>query len=247
MSGMIDQLLLEAPKVHQYAQSRKGLVPQNRKSRAELIRAHLMGQIVETSAQSAIHIEAYFLPPPYPPSVSPLALLKKVMIKDLLLETHHTGSYVLLRTATGPRSTSGIHFVVEDETEDCILLSLYHQSKSQPGKITLEQGQICIVKEPYLVAMSEDGIKIRVDHLSDIISVNPFDDKVPQKWRCSKTNSTASADTWRARGKDFYKQSKYQFAIEWYVPFEARFSTSHPLTHSLPRQSFQWAAMLSDR
>lgn len=69
--------------------------------------------------------------------------------------------------------------------------------------------------------MTPEGVvEIRVDHVSDIVSVNPFSDKVPLKWRCSQSEATTSADTWKVRGKDFYKQTKFQFAVEWYVLFE---------------------------
>lgn len=49
-----------------------------------------------------------FVPPPYQPSVKPLEKLAQIFIKDLRLETHHRGSYLVLRSMTPPKKMPAV-------------------------------------------------------------------------------------------------------------------------------------------
>lgn len=55
---------------------------------------------------------------PYLPSVASVQELKKMMICDLQLETHHRGFYLVLRCVVPPIRQNAILNVVEDEAGD---------------------------------------------------------------------------------------------------------------------------------
>ena len=63
-----------------------------------------------------------FVPPLYQPSVEPIEKLAQIFIKDLCLETHHCGSYLVLRSMTRPNTVTAVMFVVGDENKDATLL-----------------------------------------------------------------------------------------------------------------------------
>lgn len=213
------EVLEKQKQVLRDAQSRKGQAPTEIKTRDELIIAHTFHHmlILQETPSDAFKIQSSFLPPPYHPSISPLSALKQAMIKDLVLETHHRGDFVLLRTVTPASTMSAIMAIVEDENEDGVILQLYHQDKSRPAEDILEEGAVLIVKEPFLKTTSDGNIAIRVDHLSDVIFLHVFDKKVPRAWRQFPAEEETSADTWRTRGKNFFKRFKHQFAVEWYA------------------------------
>ena len=187
------------------AQSRKGQPPKERKSLDELILIHKKGRIANARPMPAdgFKILSAFLCPPYAPSVRTLSSLKKTMVKDLLLETHHRGFYVLLRTVTPAFSMTGILAIVEDGNGDGVILNLYYHDKSIPAQDLLQEGQVLIVKEPYLNTTSDGNLGIRVDHLSDAIFLHVFDERVPEKRRHSSMADESVASTWRTRGNNF--------------------------------------------
>jgi hypothetical protein len=138
------------------------------------------------------------------------------MINDLLLETHHRGSYLMLRSITPPDRMNAIMAIVQDENEDAIMLQLYHQEEEneRPAKEILAEGLVLIVKEPYLKLMSDGDYGIRVDHLSDIIHLPKYDERVPNCWRPRSAEHNASASAWKTTGNEHFKESKYHAAIE---------------------------------
>jgi hypothetical protein len=75
-------------------------------------------------------IRSSFVPPAYTPSVAAPSTLKGILIKDLTLETHHRGSYILLRAVTPTDRMTAVMAVVEDERGDVLMLQLYNQEKN---------------------------------------------------------------------------------------------------------------------
>lgn len=177
-----------------------------------------------------VKIRTAFLPPPYLPSVAPLSDLKKVMIKDLVLETHHRGTYVVLRSETPAIRLTAIYVAAEDENDNIVVLELYNQNSSvHPDNILDEKG-VVIVKEPYLKRDADGRVTIRVDHLSDVIFLHKFDERVPEKWRQATTEPDHGEENldeqrekariiqaWRMRGQEFFREAKDQFSIDWFV------------------------------
>lgn len=113
-------------------------------------------------------IQSSFVPPAYTPSIASLSDLKKVMIANLTLQTHHRGFYVLLRAVTPPNAMTAIMVIAEDEDGNALVLQLYNQEKDLAEDGRLVEGTVMIVKEPYLKGLSDGGYGIRVDHLSDV-------------------------------------------------------------------------------
>lgn len=178
--------------------------------------------------RDGLTIQVDFLPPPYPPSTTPLSGLKKIMIADLVLETYHRGSFLLLRAVVPAIPAAAILAAAEDEKEDYVVVELHHQDRSRrPDLIIADQG-ILIVKEPYLNRLPNGSCSIRVDHQSDVIFLHQFDEKVPEAWRQPPTEKTQCTHekncdhercvlTWRLRGQEFFHQLRDQFAIDWFV------------------------------
>ncbi|KAJ5174610.1 uncharacterized protein N7482_000487 [Penicillium canariense] len=198
----------------QNAQSKKGQRPRAMKSREEILGQFLYRQMMNKTP-AGNHIRSAFVPPVYPPSVSPLSDLKKIMIKDLTLETHHRGSFILLRALSTPDVMTAIMLIVEDEENRVLMLQLYHQGEELATKY-LTQGSVMIVKEPYLKVMADGDNGIRVDQLSDVRFIPPYDDLVPLSWRERVTEDDTTANDWKMAGNDFFNKGHHLQAIESY-------------------------------
>lgn len=228
-------LLIAQQQALRDAQSRKDQPPKESTSADKLIEIHMNGSTFIAGSK--------IIPcPPYAPSVRPLDSLKKTILNDLRPETHRRGSYVLLRAAGPGLAMSGVLAIVEDENGHIIYLNLYYPDTSIPAHELLEKGQVLIVKEPYLKKSSDGSLCIRVDHLSDVIFLHVFDERVPEKWRQVSVADESVASTWRTRGYDFFKRSKFRFAIEWYAD-ASTLSSDKSLTHG--NRSFSKALQCS--
>ena len=131
------------------AESRKGQIPSDRKGLYQLVR-EFMGQYESTRATKRLQssgplvahlIPQSFVPPPYQPSTAAFADLKKIHIKELKLQTHHRGRYLLIKAATPAVQMTAVMAVMEDENGDGCLLQIFHQED------TLFQG------EPWIFAI----------------------------------------------------------------------------------------------
>ncbi|PYI07190.1 hypothetical protein BO78DRAFT_341620 [Aspergillus sclerotiicarbonarius CBS 121057] len=210
------QLLQRQKKTLQNAQSRKGQTPKRTKSRDELIMQFMFRQMMGKRGAVDQHaIRSSFVPPAYHPSVAALIELKKVLIKDLTLETHHRGSFLLVRAVTPTDIMTAIMAVVEDERGDVIMLQLYNQEKDLATDGRLAEGTVMLVKEPYLKMMADGDYGLRVDHLSDIRFIPDHDPLVPSVWR-GRPKHHASADFWKTKGNSFFSQAAYHLAIDCY-------------------------------
>ena len=153
----------------QKAQLLKGQSPTSTKAREDVIMEFLLSRIKISNRNSNLdNVQSAFLPPDYHPSVAALSDLKKVLIKDLLLETHHRGSYILLRAVTPATGMIGIIAVVEDEKGDVLLLQLYNHETALATDGRLVEGAMVLVKEPFMLRTSSGDLGVRIDHLSDI-------------------------------------------------------------------------------
>lgn len=196
------------------AQSRKGLHPGKASPREEVIK-EFMAQRKKTSKLSPDRLRFFFFPPSYLPCTRPLSELKKVMFNDLLLETHHRDSYLLLRSVTLPYRENAVFSIVEDESGDAMLLELYYQDRQRDAEDIVEEGTVLIVKEPYLCLHANGGHGVRVDHLSDLIRLPEYDEQIPAVWRSDGSNFQLSGDSWKAKGNEYFNSRKYERAIDW--------------------------------
>ncbi|KAH1539391.1 hypothetical protein KXX61_007222 [Aspergillus fumigatus] len=201
----------------QHAQSRKGQRPKTTKSRDEIIFQFMLRRIRSSVAPVDLQtIRSSFVPPAYAPCTAPLRSLAKVMIKDLTLETHHRGSYILLRAVTPPDTMTSVMVIVEDEEGDVLMLQLYNQEEGLLAEGRLIQGTVILVKEPYLKTMSDGDYGIRVDHLSDVRFIPDHDTLIPSPWRRQRMENEASARSWKLKGNDCFNDAHYHAALDCY-------------------------------
>lgn len=169
------------------ASQRKGEQPRDRKPRDQLI-SEFMGRGMANEfamAQSTHLTQQSWVAPPYPPSTAASHYLQKLFIKDLRLETHHRGSYVLLRAVTPSTFMTAVMAIMEDEKGHGVPFQLYQQKANayRTAKDVIQEGHICILKEPYFKVMNDGGYGLRVDHVGDILWLSVDDERVPPAWK----------------------------------------------------------------
>lgn len=198
------------------AQALKGRPAKSQKSKDEILMQFMFRQMMNTKAPaSPMKIRSSFLPPAYPPCHTPFSKLKKVMIKNLCLETHHRERYLLMRTVTQADTMTAVMAIVEDEDGGVLMLQLYNQEQELSNAYSLREGTVLVVKEPYVKVMADGDYGIRVDHLSDVWFVPEFDDLVPLSWRKRVTQADENASSWKAKGTEHFDQGDYRSAILW--------------------------------
>jgi hypothetical protein len=120
----------------QDAQSRKGQRPAVRPRMETIFQFTMRAMANDTraisssTASSMQYVASSFVPSSYPPCVAPFSELTKTFLRDLVLETHHRGKYLLVRCATRQDRMTAIMAIVEDESSDVVLLQLYHQEQA---------------------------------------------------------------------------------------------------------------------
>ncbi|KAL5336632.1 hypothetical protein BJX70DRAFT_409815 [Aspergillus crustosus] len=200
----------------QNAQSRKGQTPKQTKSRDQVIMQFMFRRMMATKKPINMHeLRSSFVPPAYAPSTTPLSDLKKILINELTLETHHRGSYMLLRAVTPSDTMTAIMAIVEDEAGDVLMVQLYNQEEELGTNGRLIEGTMILIKEPYLKVMADGDYGLRVDHLSDIRFVPEHDILVPSLWRGIEGDDN-SADYWKAKGNGHFNKAEYDLAIDFY-------------------------------
>lgn len=206
------------------AKKRKGERPRDMKPRGLLIHEFMM--LHESLKFQKIHRSngrhmtyTSWVAEPYPPSVAPLSTLQKLYINQMQLETHHRGSYALLRVATPPDVIVAVIMIVEDEKGNGVMLQLYQQEDTEYAlaEDITQLGGVCIVKEPYLKIMSNGEYGLRVDHVTDIVWLAQDDDRVPLDWRARISEFDKTAKEWKEEGNAALKARDLHKAVKWYA------------------------------
>ena len=73
---------------------------------------------------------------------------------------------------------------------------------------------VYIVKEPYYKLMSDGDYGMRVDHVSDLISLSSVDDRVPSCWRAAISESRKTANELKQEGNQALIAGKMYEAAE---------------------------------
>jgi hypothetical protein len=208
------------------AKLRKGQIPRDRTPRDELYNEFMLAlmysKIRPNEAGSMIY--SSFVPPAYHPCTQQFVDLKPIAIKNLRLETHHRGSYIILRSMTPPYRITAVMAVMEDCNEDAVKIQLYQQEDEEVRKAIdiIDTGTIMIVKEPYYKVMGDGEYGIRIDHLSDVIILDENDDRVPAAWQPRFTELDRSAESFKSQGNTAMGDGRYWDAIKEYgsLPFK---------------------------
>ncbi|KAL4795818.1 hypothetical protein BDV19DRAFT_388843 [Aspergillus venezuelensis] len=157
----------------------------------------------------------HFLPAPYFSCGTAMCDLKKILINDLGIEIHHRVSYILVRAAA-PMSRDGYNCVMmEDEVGDIALLQLFNHDEATAGDGRVEEGAMMLIKEPYLKLDIGDRTCVPVDHPTDILFLPDCDPRLLSNWRPRK-EIEESADVWKTKGNEMFKDSSYYLAINCY-------------------------------
>lgn len=199
----------------QNAKKRQGQQPHDRKSREVAYANFMLALMLRRNKEQLYQLHSSFTPPSYPPCVTPVAQLKPITIRDLRLETHHRGTYLLLRSISPPSRMTAIAALVEDENRDVILLQLYQQEDEDTREATdiVSVGTILLVKEPYFKVMADGEYGLRVDHLSDVIHINGEDPKIPAVLRPRLIEIEHSPESLKIRGNLAMSERRYWDAI----------------------------------
>jgi hypothetical protein len=150
----------------------------------------------------------------YRPCYLPLSHLKKIFLKDLKFETHHRGSFLLLRVFCQPFRKSAVLAAIEDETSDVDRLALCHTKETLRAFEVLPEGTVITVKEPFY-HMDDDGrYALRVDHPSDMVVLEYRHKLWPEKWQDGEeTQMTALG--WKLEGHRAINRDEYLEAHRW--------------------------------
>ncbi|KAJ5384888.1 Tetratricopeptide-like helical [Penicillium concentricum] len=217
-----EKLLNEHSRALETAEALKGMQFKPTMTRDELLQRFKSRKKASKSQSrgrgSANTVDVSFAPPIYPPCLAPLKGLNKIMVKDLLLETHHRGSYILLRSITQADKVAAITVIVEDEQNHAIPLQMLNEKlRCQDGSV--DKGQILLVKEPYLTLTFDAEYGVKVDHVSDIMFISMSDKMVPSAWRERLPEDETSqwmAGDWLSMGTEYLNRGKFYSATEYY-------------------------------
>ena len=106
---------------------------------------------------------------------------------------------------------TAIMAVAEDKTKDAVVVQLYQQDikMDRPATSILDQNDVFIVKEPYFKVMADGDYGLRVDHVSDLVKVEPYDQRVPLQWSLQISILDKTADDWKVEGNNAMRRQKY--------------------------------------
>jgi hypothetical protein len=175
-------------------------------------------------------VRVVFIGPMYPPCTTELRSLTKLPLRCLTLETHHRGSYILVKVLSHAESQSAVMAIAEDESETIVQLRIMN-GVLQCLREGLEEGNILVVKEPFLTKMFDQQYCIRVDHPTDLMFISPFDNMLPAVWaRQFQPDDEFLPNEWEKRGTEQVKQGKIWSAIDWYATNSRLFDARQKLT-----------------
>lgn len=189
-----------------------------KKARDDLVEAYMMWcrSMKTPSIQGSVYISRHVeLPPPYLPSVAPFEELKKLYIEGLQPESHHRGSYSLLRAITPSIRMASTITILEDENNDVVTSQFcQHEEDIHLAAGSIPEGSACIIKEPWLILSTDGSYVVRVDHVNDVVWLPKADSRMPSAWQSQKIDTVKTAKQWKADGNESLKMGKPHEAVE---------------------------------
>lgn len=185
----------------------RGEIPTDRKSPHELGSGFVRASkwIREKRSRDIFVVDSSIIAPYYAPSTVSPDRLTKLHIKDLQLETHHRGYYLLLTVNLYPLQVAGVVIsIMRDETDDMIMTS--HHYEIAAG---LYQGAIFMIKEPYFTITSTGDHCVRVDHITDMIHMCPVYEWIPSGLLPQRQGRPNTTDDWKRQGDMAVKKKRY--------------------------------------
>ncbi|KAG9948288.1 SET domain-containing protein, partial [Aureobasidium melanogenum] len=180
------------------------------------------------SGRTTTNIKLTVFPEAYAPSkASLLTLANKIHLNDLLLETHHHGSFLILRTFAHSTNVSEIQtfMPVEDETGEVDRIAILNFGLSSWPQKQLPPGAVLAIKEPFYSSVPEDmGMALCVHHPSDVLFLDEDHPMFPHEWKSSTQPKTASE--WKLDGNNALKSKDYIKANRCYTKGLAALTTA---------------------
>lgn len=210
------QTLVRQKQILQGARKRQGQRPQDWKPREEVYMSFMMAIMAQDLHKEGKHMTLMsFVPPSYLPCNASLAELRPIHIRDLQLETHHRGTYLMVRAITPPNRMTAIMVLVEDERGHVVMLQIYQQDDETTRAATeiVNVGKVMILKEPFLKVMGSGEYGLRIDHLSDVVEVDEHDPRRPVQWRLRVLDTERSVESLKGKGNEAVKAENYHLAI----------------------------------
>ncbi|OAA50848.1 TPR domain protein [Beauveria brongniartii RCEF 3172] len=204
--------------MHEMAQLRNGQLVHDHPPPDSLV-ARFSAIRVSLNAKHATQetlISTTQLPPPYPPSDRFVEELSPIDIKQMRLGEHHRGSRVIVRALTSPIRLNAIMLVVEDLEGTAVNLQLHHHPSADdvPSEEVINIGNVLIIKEPFFKCTTDNSYSLRVDHLSDVVWLEPFDSRVPDAWRTAVPEMIS--ETVRVQGNEAVRRKCWAKALRLY-------------------------------
>lgn len=150
----------------------------------------------------------------YFPSTTPIRKLKRIGLKDLSLDLHHRGCYVLVKINLSLPFSGGVA-VVSDQEENFAGVRIVHQDGKRKYNESWGLAKFLIIKEPFYVAISRSSIGcVTVHHLTDVFVVPLDDQRLPKHWHLREERSV---DEWKQVGNKAVIEKQHHLAIDWLV------------------------------
>ncbi|KAF2845050.1 hypothetical protein T440DRAFT_545688 [Plenodomus tracheiphilus IPT5] len=224
------QILSRQKQMLQEAKKRQGQRPQHWRGRDEMYMSFMMAIMGRTTQKGETNmVHTSFVPPSYLPCSTPLAALQPINIRELRVETHHRGTYLMVRAITPPSRMTGIMVLVEDEREHVVMLQLYQQDSemTRAAKDIVNVGTVMILKEPFFKLMASGEYGLRVDHLADVVEIGDYDPRRPIRWRPRVLDEERTVESLKLDGNEAVSDRNYWRAIQLYTAALLQCPTVH--------------------
>eukprot|EP00485_Elphidium_margaritaceum_P008648 CAMPEP_0202706680 /NCGR_PEP_ID=MMETSP1385-20130828/19070_1 /ASSEMBLY_ACC=CAM_ASM_000861 /TAXON_ID=933848 /ORGANISM="Elphidium margaritaceum" /LENGTH=509 /DNA_ID=CAMNT_0049365207 /DNA_START=66 /DNA_END=1595 /DNA_ORIENTATION=- len=142
--------------------------------------------------------------------------LKTVSISQLKVNAINKDCKLTVTTITKPFQIVGCNFIVEDASNDVIIVSLYnyfqlHQKLSSLAA-TLPVGAQLVIKEPYVKKSSSGNIAIRIDNPhSNLVVIDSMQLALNQK-----LSTCTDAALLKEKGNECVKMKSFEHALQCY-------------------------------
>jgi hypothetical protein len=189
-----------------------GRKPKSTPSRDALLQDHV--RHLKFLTEGPLPSRNFILPLPYPPSNTPISKSTWTHIADLCIGARAETSALLVRTITEPYVYSSSVTIVEDKTGAVARLTVCNLEDSQIDPI-LPIDSVLAIKQPTWTRAPGGSYYIRVDHPSDLVCLDPEDEKVPSSWR--KVQEVAPPDkvaSYKREGDMMFLKKKFRKARE---------------------------------
>lgn len=216
ITNTYEELPDKAKELQKDNEANQGQVPKKRLSRETLLHNHTWH--LKLLVATGLPPKNLILPPPYPPSNTPLSEGNRVRLNNLQIHCRNREDFILFRTVTDPYVYSSTVTIVEDEFGDTARLTVCNLEDSMNDPI-ISRDSILAIKQPCWSMISSGDYEIRIDQPSDLVFLAPDDTVIPGPWRTIKNNDVAEDYTrLKKEGDMMFLKKRFRQALQLSVP-----------------------------